>query len=525
MKTKGIITDITPSKRGLGIITTPNNQRIHFEKSECDYDFINVGDEVDFDMVKSFDGELDALNINLIRNKVATELDHIFQKQTQIRCKVLKESNQGFIIIYKDIQIYLTLRDDVSQEILIGGEVDVYVIAFHYGGNIIASLSRKNTYDAINYFSIPYKENLSLEFEVHTIYDYGVLLTKDDYWGFMPYHHFTPINQEFTIGQKIFVKIIGLSASKGVILSARNHYLVTQLSELSESFKNQELLEGKIIELRKKYYLVDYQGLLLYLNINYLIDKNPILGSNIKFKVIDFSLYREISISNLEASPFGIFNRFKDSNMFIGLVKGVVDKGIIVSLNEVYSNIFLPFKEISNILPWNYDYESIKLGAKIKISIIKFDFKRLTISRLNYKLKERRNKACIHYSLNQKVALKIYEKMETYGIFVKNHDSKGLIHISEIIPIEIYEQIHKLTFIKFCGNIFKRGMTIYCTVSDIDEVNNKINFDLDYTIQENIERKDTIISFFSDSTQYKDMLIAFYQNKLMVIEKDFLNLS
>ena len=59
-------------------------RRCNFEKCECNYDKIRIGDEVEFHLYKSLSNNLDALNIEFLKNKLLSELDSIFQKQIKI---------------------------------------------------------------------------------------------------------------------------------------------------------------------------------------------------------------------------------------------------------------------------------------------------------------------------------------------------------------------------------------------------------------------------------------------------------
>lgn len=513
MKTEGIITEFINGR--FGKIITKDNFVVEFEKFECDYDFINVDDEVKFDLVKSFDEKLDALNISLVRNRNYTDLEQSFQKQTKITCRVKKIATKGLILVYGNHQIFLPSEN--SSDIEVDLEIEVYIIECHFGGNVIACLTPKNSYDAVLYFSIKNKDNDSIEFEIVAINDNGLQLSKDGYVGFMPNNHIIPFcKNELEIGQTIFVKILSMSASKGVLLSARNYYLDEVLKHLEDAFKRQSILDGIIEKSNYYYHIVNYQGVLLYLHNSYLVsdssDSIQEKGS-IKFKIIDFSYIREISISNIECTNYGILQKYISDNLFRCIVIKVNEMGMVVSLLDKYIG-FLSFKELSDCLPWNFDYEFIKVGSILKVSVLKFDYKGLYLSRLKYKIIERRKNVHIYYSLNQKVELKISQHIHIYGILVKNNYSKGLIPIGNIIPNEVYEQIDKFRFLNFCKNYFKRRSKINCTVLNIDEVNNRIEFGLDFTNTENIEKKNAIISYFNDNFDLKEKLIVFYDNKI-----------
>ena len=63
MNQKVKIIKFTTEKGGYGVILTNQNQKINFEKCECNYDKIRIGYEVEFHLYNSLSNDLDALNI------------------------------------------------------------------------------------------------------------------------------------------------------------------------------------------------------------------------------------------------------------------------------------------------------------------------------------------------------------------------------------------------------------------------------------------------------------------------------
>ena len=233
----------------------------------------------------------------------------------------------------------------------------------------------------------------------------------------------------------------------------------------------------------------------------------------IQFKIVDFNAKNDISISNIETTSFGLLDNLRNENQFLGIVKEILDYGLIIELNNAYMIGYLPNDQISNILSWNFDYKRIKIGAKIKVSITKFDFKGIYLSRVIYKQKERRATASYRYTRGEKFQLKIVDKMAKFGILVANQNIKGIVGLESILPIEVIQNINKLDFVIHCKNIFKRKSIVDCVIEEIDFEHKKILFDLDYSSQENILRIHSILTFFDYDLNLYNCVEDFYKKK------------
>lgn len=514
MKQKGKIIEFTLEKGGYGVILTNQNQKINFEKCECNYDKIRIGDEVEFHLYKSLNNNLDALNIEFIKNKLLSELDRVFQKQIKIECTIIKKKNKGFILDYNGAEIYLPYSNTIEQNLMIGHPIKIYIQSFSYNDFIIAS-QKENSLNTYQEYNKHFERNETLEFEIVNFNIGGVLVSDGFNLGFIPNSHIYPLNKnELKEGQKIFVKILSYSVSTGLQLSIRNHFFAEIIKILSEAFKNQQVLKGMVKGSNKFYYSVFFEGLELKMNKEFVAKDNLIDGEEIEFIIIDFNARKDISISNIEISSLGIIQDFCKNNQFLGLVKEIQSEGLIIELNDAYKTCFLPNSEISDFLPWNFDYERIKIGARIKVSITKFDYKGIYLSRVLYKKKERRAIASFRYKIGDKFQLKIKDKMAKFGVLVADENIKGLIHLDSILPSDIIQKIDKLDFVKHCSDIFKRRLIIDCVINDIDTEHNKIAFDLDYSKQENIERSQSILTYFENDKEEYNSVDRFYKTKI-----------
>lgn len=171
----------------------------------------------------------------------------------------------------------------------------------------------------------------------------------------------------------------------------------------------------------------------------------------------------------------------------------------------------MPNSEITD--NWKLELGILKEGSKIKASITTFGCQGLYLSRLRYLKKARRRMASKHFEINDTVVLKIYDKMAKFGVLVSNEAVKGLIPLENIIPKVVIEQIDILKFVKYCKDIFKRRSMIKCIVSDVDENDNKVAFDLNVQEIENKEKINRIVDYFENNAELQFVVIDFYNKK------------
>lgn len=521
MRVTGIITEYISDQGGFGRIRYAEGQlEARFERSESNYYPIRINDEVRFDVVRSFDGIMDALNIEFVSNGILKELDICYQKQLPILCKVLNKNEKGFLIDFKNVTLFLPDNYCVNSAIEVGQVREFYVQAFSYSGSLIAALQKNRSDDLIKTFITYINSNESLLFELIEIGEYGVLMSRDSFIGFVPNSHLGPFeNRKFKIGDSFLVKVIGCSVANGLILSLRNHYYYDSIERIRNAYKNEEVLTGIVMSKLYKYvYPVKYYDIVLKININHLITNNIKEGDEISFKIIDFSQSRDISISNIEIGDYGILNQMNNNNFFTANVVSVLNNGLIVALNKFYINAFLPIEELTQTFDKEAVLERVKLGSIIHCSIMQFDSSGLYVSRLKYKKKKRKEKAVSFFKLNDKVKLKIKDTIASFGLLVQNEYVDGLISIKDMLPQTILENINIRSFIKFNRNIFKRRLIISCIVSNIDRDSNKIYFDFDLSDSEVRQLIEKMIYFFVEDKEAFSIIEKYYNQKKNSIE-------
>lgn len=510
MKTKGVIKSIN-NERGFGEIISDDVGTVNFELFECDYDYVKVNDSVIYDLVKLADGKFEALNVNFLSNPILSELNRSFEKQQKLYYNVIKPVSRGYILNYKGVNVFFPSKDGQAHNLTIGDTVELFILHFKNNGEMIIVSSNKNRNTNLfkKYKNLVNKED-SFEFEVCSINDYGLIVNENDNLGFIPNTHIIPFEKKnIKIGQILKTKVIGCSMRNGLVLSIRNHELYGVLQELKTAHQESLSLTGKMIKSNSHLFFVEYEGINLHLNRSFIQDdlNNCIkLNDLIEFKVIDFSWNKEISISNKEIENYKLLEMVQNENMFKGQIVEVLETGVMVSINKLYSG-YMPFNEMSD--NWKVDFNVLKKGSIIKASVNNFDFNGILLSRIKYLNKAKKKIASKTLSVGHKMSLKIYERMAFFGVLVKNHRVKGLISMDDIIPPELRENLDRKKFKYHCSDIFKRRAWLKCVVSDIDIENNKVYFELDYEDTKNQERIKIIANYFDDT----EMILEFHNEK------------
>lgn len=484
MKKRGIIVQFSLSE-GFGKILTNLNESVNFERFECNYEIIRIGDEVFFDMVELADGTFDALNIEFAKNSKLSEINRNFQIQSSIKCKIIKKTKYGYIADYKNIFLFISENDTNGENIKIGEEKNLFIKYFSVNGSHIVASTRKNTIrDTLLKYQKFIGKRQYFEFEVIEKNNYGIIVSDKDSYGFIPNSHIIPFDKDdVIIGKSINASVIGCSIQKGLILSIRNYLLYDILEEIYLAYEEQKTLQGSVKSVTNKVCYIDYKEVILVLNCDYLIHEVSI-DSIIEFKVIDFSWNKTIAISNAEITKNGLLQKLRNDNMFYGIISKVLNNGLLISINENYTG-FMPSMEISD--NWRIEYKSLKEGSRIKFSIMKFDSHRLWLSRINFKKNKKMSIASHLFKVGDAIEMKIHECVTYPGLLVKNADVRGLVPIELLVPKEFINKIHLLSFLKFCKNIFKRNSYIKCIVYKIDVINNNFLFNLDYSDVDNRE--------------------------------------
>lgn len=486
---KGTVISYNIENSSYGMILSNDNKKVYFEKFECNYDSIRIGDEVQFQIYESKDNNLEALDVKFLKNNILSEIDSLFQRKESFEVEVKQEINKFYVVDYKGIDFLFPTSEINETEIKIGDKITVFIKDFNYVGKIIVS-QKESVLDNFHRYKTAFQSNETLIFKIYDFNEGGVLVKDSDFKGFIPNSHIFPlIKEDLKIDQTLEVKILSNTIDTGLKLSIKNHFFSKTIDKLYQFYKNGNILKGTLRDCNTFYYSVFYEGLELKMNKSFVINDTNFEEKEIEFKIISFNSKKEIAVSNIEASEFGILSNYLTKNQFIGYVKESIDSGLIIKLNEKYNTCFLHRDEISELLPWNYDFNKIKIDSKIKVSIKYFDHNGIYLSRIKYKIKEKRISAFTRFKIGQCLEVKIKDRISGTGvIFVSNNEIEGKLYLKEIFS-ELFESIEmSIDFIKFCNNYFKRNSILKVEIKKIDKVNNFILFDLDHTSIENRDK-------------------------------------
>lgn len=510
MKNVGIIYDPAVLDGSMGMILF-NNQMISYEYCEIQYKTVRKNDEVKFHIAKISSGERVALNIEFIKNPLFKRVNYLFRNQVQFEVEIFSISDIKYEVKYDDF-IFLLQVSEIDYKLSLRDKITVFINRFSDGGDIYVSPIKNYYFEIKKIYNHLIKDQLPVKVKVCGIYNDGISVKHEENFGFIQKSHL--INEEdikYTIDTVLEVVVIDCSTKNGLLFSHRNLFHKIELSLLEEAFNSNLPLNGKIKHFQSYYIVVDFNKFPLYLNKKHLVESNVHIGDVISFKVIDFDTKENISISSIENTEFSLLNKFKEDNYFRCRLNKVSDVGIYVEINEKYNNAYLPFTEASNFLPWNYEYDRLKIGTLLNVSILKFTYHGLVVSRNYYKTKLFRNKQSRILNLYQHVELKIYDKFLYSGLLVRNDYFKGFILTENFIPLILFEKIDKKLFIKYLNSIYKKRSKINCYVSNIEKETNKVSFNLDTKCSSNVFKLNQVLKYFEFNytlyDEYKKFLV------------------
>tara|TARA_R110002050_G_scaffold200755_1_gene335770 strand:+ start:1425 stop:2972 length:1548 start_codon:yes stop_codon:yes gene_type:complete len=514
MRSEGTIIEMTTSKGGFGKIKESSSQLVHFERVECNYPHVRLGDVVTYELEEIQSGTLEAMNIDFLRHPVLSELDTAYQKQSEITGEAIKNVEHGLLIEYKGITILLPNSEIDERIITLGSEIKLFVKKFAYHANIIGSLTKSDNSKVVEKYGNYIGTANSFAFQVLEANEAGARLTDGEVQGFLPRSHYGADKDLLpSEGAHVTVAVISCSIKSGLILSVRNHLFYQVLYELENAYKNRISMNGRIVRQNRDCVFIDYKGVELDLRRDYLINKEQILKNDdyVDFKLITFSFVKKISISEIETSSKAIFEIWKNQNLFKGKVIKEVGAGLVVSLNDTYYG-FVHFREITD--NWRMEESSLQPGAVINVSIQSFDQDGLLLSRKLYKRKIRKQGTLKNLKLNSVIELEIDEKMSFSGLILSNGLLKGNLSLDSIIPVSILNQIDRREFIQYSRLVFKKRSILKCIVKDKNLKDGRAVLDLDYSDVENKKRIEEVLAYFSQDESSRQTVIQFYNNKV-----------
>lgn len=266
--------------------------------------------------------------------------------------------------------------------------------------------------------------------------------------GLIPLSEFTAEDvSKLKKGDIIDVYVERINDQEGIVtLSKEKAYKIAAWQYLTNVYKNNLVVEGKIIEKTKGGLFVDIKGIKAFMpqsqiDIKSVRNLDSYLGQTVPVKVIKMSgnnfssgmvvvsrkvvLEEELSLKRAET-----LKNLKDGALMKGIVKNITNYGVFVDLGGIDG--LLHISDIS----WrkvNHPSEFFSLGEEKEFLVLKYDEATGKVT-LGYKQKmsDPWLKVDEKYNVGMKIKGKVVN-ITDYGIFVEIEEGlEGLIHISEL---------------------------------------------------------------------------------------------
>lgn len=285
---------------------------------------------------------------------------------------------------------------------------------------------------------------------------------------------------EFKIGDSITADILKLNDGVGnVLLSYKKYKYKNAKKEFKQKVDNKEILTAKVSEISDNGFVVNYDGIRIFIPISLSgitrdQNINDYKNKELKFKVIEYDeknrkiigSVKEVIQEQKEEKIKKFWENAEIGKEYEGIVTSISAYGAFVDLGAVQG--LLHISEMTwgrNINP----NEILKIGQKIKVKAIDVDNENRRI-KLTYENKGPNpwNEINKKYNVNDIVKAKVV-KMMPFGAFVEIEKGiEGLVHISQITEKRIAKPEEEL----------KIGQKVNAKIIDIDTENKKMELSI-----------------------------------------------
>ncbi|MDI3310718.1 MAG: S1 RNA-binding domain-containing protein [Thermoanaerobacterium sp.] len=250
------------------------------------------------------------------------------------------------------------------------------------------------------------------------------------------------MSDDFNVGDEIDLYIIKREDENGDVLASKIK-ADTELAEerLSISFKNGDILNGKIIEVVKGGVVADVLGVKAFipasqLDIHYVDDLNSYLGEKVEVKIIDYIPNKKLVASRKvvfeeekNKKKETLLKNMQEGQVVNGVVKSIAKFGAFVDLGGIDG--LIPLREIS----WGRNVninDLLHVGDRVDVYVNKIDQEKITLS-----LKKLSPDPWMNIDEKFKlgdIILGTIANVTTFGIFVEISEGvEGLVHKSDLI--------------------------------------------------------------------------------------------
>lgn len=270
------------------------------------------------------------------------------------------------------------------------------------------------------------------------------------YDGVIPFEELTNdpsenINDLVKLGEEVDVYIVHVSDRDGVVtLSKKKIDAVKGMEELQTAFDNNEILNGRVVELVRGGVVTIAKGVRVFIPasecaLNFIADLGVLLNTEQKFRIIKMDTDRRgrqrvvgsIKVVSKEAADKAaaeFWATAEEGKKYKGIVKSLTSFGAFVDLGGVDGLI-----HISELSPVRISHpsEAVSIGDEIEVYIKELDKDKNRISLV----KELKEVKAAEFWANAEVGKKytgIVKSITPFGAFVDLGGVDGLVHISEL---------------------------------------------------------------------------------------------
>lgn len=293
----------------------------------------------------------------------------------------------------------------------------------------------------------------------------------------------------FKVGDEIDVFVVKLDDGEGnVVLSAKRVGFIKDWEVLEESFKNEEIVEAKIINAVKGGLTVMVNSVNGFMpasqiSMNYVSDLNQFKGKTLRAKIIDFDIQKRrmilsrkaIEKTESDAKRKALWETIEVGKTLAGTVQRLTDFGAFVDLGGIDGLI-----HISDLAWFRVKHPSdvLKEGDKVEVKVLAFDMDK---NRISLGLKQTTEEPWEVFVRDYKVGDVIEGEIVNildFGAFVRVIKGvDGLLHVSQISK----EHVEKPS------DVLKLGQKLMVKITEINEADKKISLSAKDAIEDSEE--------------------------------------
>lgn len=281
----------------------------------------------------------------------------------------------------------------------------------------------------------------------------------------------------FSVGDEIDVYVMKLDDGEGnVVLSAKRVDFIKDWEVLEESYKNEEILEVKVLNAVKGGLTVLVSGVNGFMpasqiSMNYVSDLNQFKGQTLSAKIIDFDIQKRRMILSrkavekveVEKKRAELWETIEEGTTLTGVVQRLTDFGAFVDLGGIDGLIHI------SDLAWfrvKHPSEVLKEGDNVEVKVLAFDKEK---NRISLGLKQTTEEPWIVFLKEYKVGDVIEGEVVNildFGAFVRVIKGvDGLLHVSQISKDHVEKP----------SDVLKVGDKVTVKITEINEADKKIS--------------------------------------------------